>query len=153
MFDIEKFLDLTDYATEERKSRRKGSKGTAEYFTPCKLIEKLCSKISEEKWNDTKADFLEPCAGNGQMVCYIIWNKIRHGSTWKQALEHTWAVELLESNVAEMKERVIKMLELMEIDFDKEEAISIMEHNIVCCDFFKFDFINWKKIDDSVPLF
>ena len=89
-FNIEEFLSLADYATEERSERRQGSGGTQEFFTNYVLVKKMCDKISPEKWNDPNANFLEPSAGNGQFVVYIIYNKIKHGSTWEQALSHTW---------------------------------------------------------------
>lgn len=109
----------------------------------------MCDKISPEKWNDPNANFLEPSTGNGQFVVYIIYNKIKHGSTWEQALSHTWGVELLESNVKETHDRVIKLLHNMNIKFDESKAIEIMEHNLVCSNFFDWDFDNWCPIKES----
>ena len=105
-FNIEQFLDLSTYATDTRVARRKSNdeleiSNTNEFFTPYSIVKKMCDKISEDKWNDPNANFLEPSVGNGQFVVYIIYNKIKHGSTWEQALYHTWGVELLESNVKE----------------------------------------------------
>ena len=148
-FNIEEFLSLDGYATDERTNRRSGSGGTQEYFTPFSLIRIMCSKISEEKWNDPNSEFLEPSFGNGNFIVYIIYNKIKHGSTWEQALSHTWGVELLESNVKETHDRVIKLLHNMNIKFDESKAIEIMEHNLVCSNFFKWDFDNWCPIKES----
>jgi hypothetical protein len=110
-------------------------------------------KISEDKWSDVNADFLEPSMGNGQFVIYIIYNKIMHGSTWYEALQHTWGVELLEDNVRETHQRIHNLLEQMDIEYDKEMAQQIMDHNLVCSDFFKWDFENWCPIKKTVPLF
>ena len=152
-FSIEQFLDLSTYATETRVARRKSNdeleiSNTNEFFTPYSIVKKMCDKISPEKWNDPNANFLEPSTGNGQFVVYIIYNKIKHGSTWEQALSHTWGVELLESNVKETHERVIKLLHNMNIKFDEVKAQEIMNHNLVCSNFFKWDFDNWRPIKE-----
>ena len=154
-FNIDEFLSLQNYATNERQKRRKGSGGSQEYFTPSKLIRKMADKISEEKWSDINADFLEPCAGNGQMVIYIIYNKIMHGSSWLDTLQHTWSVELLEDNVKETHKRIHDLFEQMHIDYDKEKAQEIMNHNLVCHNFFNWDFKNWCPIKEekALPLF
>lgn len=148
-FNIEEFLSLDGYATDERTNRRRGAEGTQEYFTPSTLVIKMANKISEDKWNDPNANFLEPSAGNGNFVVYIIYNKIKHGSTWEQALSHTWGVELLESNVKETHERVIKLLHNMNIKFDEVKAQEIMKHNLVCSNFFDWDFENWCPIKNE----
>lgn len=148
-FNIEEFLSLDGYANDARTNRRSGSGGSQEFFTNYVLVKKMCDKISPEKWNDPNANFLEPSTGNGQFVVYIIYNKIKHGSTWEQALSHTWGVELLESNVKETHDRVIKLLHNMNIKFDESKAIEIMKHNLVCSNFFDWDFDNWCPIKNE----
>ena len=155
-FNIEEFLSLDGYATDERVARRKTNdklkiSNTNEYFTPFSLIRLMCSKISEEKWNDPNSEFLEPSMGNGNFIVYIVYNKIKHGSTWEQALSHTWGVELMEDNVKETHERVIKLLHNMNIKFDESKAIEIMEHNLVCSNFFDWDFDNWCQLKEQEP--
>lgn len=147
-FNIEKFLSLDGYDTETRTSRRKGSNSTQEFFTPYSLVKKMSDKIPEETWNNPSKTFLEPSMGNGQFVVYIIYNKILHGSTWQQALESTFGVELMKDNVIETHERIIELLTLMEIPFDETLARDIMNHNLVCSDFFKWDFENWCPIKE-----
>ena len=78
-FNIENFLDLVDYATDERVARRKGSKSTQEFFTPYEIVKRMGDKISEEDWSNPNKTFCEPCFGNGQFVIYIIWNRLQHG--------------------------------------------------------------------------
>ena len=51
-FDIKKFLDLNDYITPERKSRRKyclQGTGTGEFFTPYSIVKRMCDKVSDEQ--------------------------------------------------------------------------------------------------------
>lgn len=154
-FNIEEFLSLKGYDTETRISRRKGSGGSQEFFTPYELVKHMGDKISEESWNNPDEKFLEPSAGNFNFILYIIWNKIIHGSTWKQALSTTYGVELMEDNVQEGYERIHNLLKGMEINYDIEEANKIMKHNMVCSDFFKWDFDNWCPIKENKcePLF
>ena len=116
-FDIEQFLNLDNYTTDERLSRRKGAGSTQEFFTPYSIVKKMCEKISESDWSDPSKTFLEPCFGNGQFIIYIIWNRICHGIDWQTALETCYGVELMEDNVQECKERVIELLKELGIEF------------------------------------
>lgn len=148
-FNIEEFLSLAGYATNERQERRKGSGGTQEFFTPYKLIRKLADKISEKTWSDPDKNFLEPCMGNGQMILYIIYNRIIHGIPWDITLSHLWGIDILEDNVKETHHRIHELLKQMNINYDKEQAQHILNHNLVCSDFFKWDFKNWKPIIEN----
>ena len=148
-FNIEHFLNLQGYATDERKSRRKGSKGTQEFFTPYSIVKRMGDKISEEDWSNPNKTFCEPCFGNGQFVIYIIWNRIQHGIDWYTALSTCYGVELMPDNVQEAKDRIIELLKSLNIDFNEQEARDIMNKNLVCSDFFKWDFENWRPISES----
>ena len=60
MFNIVEFLDLSDYATDIRKARRKGgTKSTQEFFTPYSIVKKMCDKISDEDWQDPSKTFCD----------------------------------------------------------------------------------------------
>lgn len=142
---IQQLLDLTDYATEERKARRKGSKSTQEFFTPYEIVKKMSEKVSEEVWADPTKTFCEPCFGNGQFVLYIIWNRIQHGVDYLTALKTCYGVELMQDNVDETYERIFNLLELLAINYDKNNVLRILKKNLVCSDFFEWDFENWCK--------
>ena len=148
-FNIEHFLSLEDYATDERQSRRSGSSGTQEFYTPYSIVKRMCDKISEADWSNPEKTFLEPSFGNGQFIIYIIYNRIQHGVSWKDALSTLYGVELMPDNVQETKDRIISLLSEMEIQFNKAEALKIMDHNLVCSDFFKWDFENWCPIKEQ----
>ena len=149
-FDIEKYLDLSNYATDERVSRRKDSDvNSQEFFTPYSIVKRMCDKISEDDWSNPEKTFLEPSFGNGQFIIYIIYNRILHGVSWKDALSTLYGVELMPDNVQETKDRIIFLLSEMEKLFNKEEAMKIMDHNLVCSDFFKWDFENWCPIKEQ----
>lgn len=155
MIDIEKFLDLSNYATDTRVSRRKGAGGSQEFFTPYSLVKRICDKISEADWSNPEKTFLEPSFGNFQFGCYILYKRLLSGIDWKTALSTLYGVELMPDNVKESKQRVLNMFDEMEIEYDKKEAQKIMDHNLVCSDFFKWDFENWRSIEEkkSVSLF
>lgn len=146
-------MDLSAYATETRVARRKSNdeleiSNTNEFYTPYEIVKRMSDMVPEEKWNDPNAEFLESSFGNGQFVIYIIYNKIIHGSTWEQALSHTWGVELMEDNVKETHDRVISLLRKMDIEFNEYTAREIMKHNLVQSDFFLWDFENWCPIKE-----
>jgi len=142
---IEQLLNIDDYATETRKARRKGSKSTAEFFTPYEIVKKMAEKVSEEVWADPTKTFCEPCFGNGQFVLYIIWNRIQHGVDYLTALKTCYGVELMQDNVKETYERIFNLLDSLEIDYDKNKVLRILKKNLVCSDFFEWDFENWCK--------
>lgn len=143
-FNLEQFLDLTGYDNDIRKSRRKGSGGTQEFFTPFSIVEKMCLKVPEEDWRDHTKLFCEPCFGNGNFLIAIIYYRILNGIDWKTALETCYGVELMQDNVYETHGRIIKLFDALGIDYDEDEAMDIMLRNLVCHDFFTWDFEHWR---------
>lgn len=148
-FNIEQFLDLTNYATDTRVARRKTGKKTQEFFTPYPIVKRMCDKIPDEDWADPEKTFLESSFGNGQFVVYIVWNRIQHGVDWQTALKTLYGVELMADNVLECHDRVIDLLTKLGIEFDERAARKIMKKNLVCSDFFKWDFEHWRPIPDK----
>ena len=146
---IEQLLDLTNYATETRVARRKTGKKTNEFFTPYSIVKRMCDKIPGSDWEDPTKTFLESSFGNGQFVVYIVWNRIQHGIDWETALKTLYGVELMFDNVQECHDRVIDLLTKLGIEFDERTARKIMKKNLVCSDFFKWDFENWRPIPEK----
>ena len=145
---ISDILDLTNYS-ESRKDRRKGSGGTQEFFTPYEIVKKMCDKISDDDWKDPNKTFLEPCFGNGQFCLYIIYKRLHARINWKTALETLYGVELMEDNVKETKERILDLLDKLKIKYDKEIAKQIMDKNLICSDFFTWNFEKWRPMTDD----
>ena len=136
--------------TETRLARRKGSGGTQEFFTPSSLVSKMCDKIPSTDWSNPAKTFLEPCFGNGNFLVEIIRRRIvDYSIDWKIVLNNLYGVELMSDNVQEAKDRIIELLKSLNIDFNEQEARDIMNHNLVCSDFFKWDFENWRPISES----
>ena len=140
----------TSYITETRLARRKGPGGTQEFFTPSSLVSKMCDKIPSTDWSNPTKTFLEPCFGNGNFLVEIIRRRIvDYSIDWKIVLNNLYGVELMSDNVQEAKDRIIELLKNLKIDFNEQEARDIMNHNLVCSDFFKWDFENWRPISEG----
>ena len=140
----------TSYITDTRLARRKGPGGTQEFFTPSSLVSKMCDKIPSTDWSNPTKTFLEPCFGNGNFLVEIIRRRIvDYSIDWKIVLNNLYGVELMSDNVQEAKDRIIELLKNLNIDFNEQEARDIMDHNLVCSDFFKWDFENWRPISEG----
>ena len=149
-FDIQQFLDLTGYEANRKDRRKSKEVNSQEFFTPYSIVKRMCDKVSDEDWADPNKTFLEPSAGSGQFVIYIVWNRLQHGIDWKTALKTCYSVELMQDNVDEMKERVHKMLSQICSDtYNKASATRIMNKNFVCANFFEWDFENWKPMTEE----
>jgi hypothetical protein len=147
---IQEILDLSNYATETRVARRKGgSKSTQEFFTPYEIVKRMCDKVSENDWRNPDKTFLEPCFGNGQFVLYIIYKRLHSKINWKTTLETLYGVELMQDNVDETKERIIDLLDKLKIKYDKDVAYEIMNRNLVCSDFFEWNFEEWRPYTED----
>ena len=143
--DIEQFLSLEGYDTETRKARRKNSEvNTQEFFTPYEIVKKMADKIPDEDWSNPSKTFCDPCFGNGQFIVYIIWNRLQHGIDWYTAVNTCFGVELMQDNVREAHHRVIKLLDALDIYYDEDLVMDTLLKNLVCADFFKWNFDEWR---------
>jgi len=154
-FNIEQFLSLEGYV-DSRLNRRKDNEKTNEFFTPYSIVKKMCEKVSNEDWSDPDKNFLEPSFGNGQFIIYILYNRIIHGINWRTALETCYGIELMSDNVRETKERILNLLYQLDlegiIDFnnkDRDKAMEIMNHNLICHDFFEWNFEEWRPYTEE----
>ena len=143
MIDIQKFID--NYTSSNTDTRLKRRKKTGEFYTPYSIVKKMMDKIEPEMWADPDKTFLEPSFGDGNFIIAILYRRIvEHGIDWKTALENCYGVELMQDNVDETKERIIDLLNKLNIEYNKDVAYEIMNRNLVCSDFFEWDFENWK---------
>lgn len=150
-FNIEKYLDLSNYETSNRLKRRDevgiiGKHGSNEFFTPYSIVKSMCDKVDASTWSDPTKTFVEPSFGNGQFILMILYTRFQHGIDWRTALKTCYGVELMADNVEECKQRVCGMLSQLCDDFDEALARSIMDKNFICHDFFTWDFENWCEL-------
>lgn len=143
---IQDIIDI-DYATDVRKSRRKTGLKTQEFFTPYSIIQRMMDKVDAETWADKTKTFIDPCFGNGNILLGILHRRIfQYNIPWQQALSTLYGVELMSDNVDECKKRICSLLSGVD-GFDEAEARKIMDKNLVCADFFKWDFANWRPLE------
>ena len=143
MIDIQKFID--NYTSSNTDTRLKRRKKTGEFYTPYSIVKKMMDKIEPEMWADPDRTFLEPSFGDGNLIIAILYRRIiEHGIDWRTALETLYGVELMQDNVDETKERIIDLLNKLNIEYDKDVAYEIMNRNLVCSDFFKWNFEEWR---------
>lgn len=146
MKDLKQYLDLTGYDNEVRRARRKTGEKTQEFFTPYEIVKKMCDKIPEEDWRDPHKTFLDPCCGNGQFILAIIYYRLSHGVSLEDTLKTTYAVELMQDNVEECKQRIFNMLDDMELDYNRDALRDVLDAHLVCSDFFEWNFQEWRKM-------
>lgn len=115
-------------------------KKNGEVFTPFSVIDQLISKIPEEQWKDPKARFLDPCAGNGQILIGMLKKRLASGISTEDAVKTLYGVELMQDNRDLCVKRILEIV--------GPKYAEIVNHNIVCADFFKWDFENWKPKEE-----
>lgn len=111
-----------------------------EVFTPFAVIDQMIAKIPEEKWKDPKATFLDPTAGSGNILIRMLEKRLASGISVEDAVKTLYGVELMQDNRDLCVQRI---LEIVGPKYSK-----IVNKNIVCADFFKWDFENWKPKEE-----
>lgn len=94
--------DPKDWKTKERV------KSSGEVFTPPELINKMLDQVDPILFKPGMT-FLEPAAGDGNMVIEYLKRKIEHGCSPTEALQDTFAVEYMKDNLEAMKNRVLDL--------------------------------------------
>lgn len=92
----------SDQITVERQ------KQTGEVFTPAELINQMLDQVDTSLFAPGKT-FLEPAAGDGNMVIEYLKRKLEHGCTPTEALQDTFAVEYMKDNLEAMRKRVLEL--------------------------------------------
>lgn len=130
-----------------RKGRRKGKNGTSEFFTPYAIVKKMLDKVPVEDWKDPTKTFLEPCCGSGNIIIGILYRRIvEYNIDWKQAVNTLFALDMLEDNISETKERIHNFIkEVFPESYDHDALRDVLDAHLVCCDFFKWNFQEWRE--------
>jgi len=152
---MEQQIKIEDaYATETRKARRKGTGSTQEYFTPTALCNHMLDKLSPDTWTDFSKTILEPSAGNYNFVVLCLERRLKNCKNQddvEKALSTIYSCELMEDNTVEGRNRLYNIITVYGFEVTKK-IIKIIEHNNVCSDFFKWNFENWKPIEEDKPV-
>ena len=136
---------------EKKKKKRKARhQKTQEDFTPVEIC-KILFEGQDELFKNFKKTFCDPCCGTGNIIRYLLRERLNYCKESKdvyEALETIYGTELMEDNIGECHQKMLydcmKWSSENNVDLIDRKLISIIEHNIVCTDTFKWDYENWK---------
>lgn len=116
--------------------RQKRRKQTAEDFTPPKLVNEMLDKLPKEVWTDNKT-FLDPAAGNGNMLIEVLKRKLSHNHDPLQALSTLYGTDIMADNIREARIRLIKVIrDHVKSNHlpapDRIKLIKILWKNLIC---------------------
>jgi type I restriction-modification system DNA methylase subunit len=106
-------------------------KATGEVFTPTKLVREMLEQIPIEQFQDATKTFLDNSCGDGQFLGEVLIRKMENGSTFEQALQTIYGVDLMQDNVNLCRERLL---------CGQTHLQHIVEKNIVCHDALTYDY-------------
>ena len=116
-------------------------KETEECFTPTWLVQKGLTEyekhISDIFSNPSKT-FIDNSCGDGQFLGEVLIRKMENGSTFEQALQTIYGVDLMQDNVKLCQDRLL---------CGREDLRHIVEQNIVCADALRYHY----RFDGSHP--
>lgn len=116
-------------------------KKNGEVFTPFAIIDQMIAKIPEEKWKDPKATFVDPTAGSGNILVRMLEKRLASGISVEDAVKTLYGVELMQDNRDLCIQRILEIV--------GPTYTEIVNKNIVCADFFKWDFENWETKEEN----
>lgn len=152
---------------------KKRVKENAEVFTPNHIVNDMLNLIPEVEYKNPLSKWFEPSCGNGNFLIEIIKRKLSYYDTNNKdsqeiyclkILSNIYAVELMQDNIDEAIERILKFLdETIFINDDKRKerflflANSILYDNIQIGNFLKdqifYSHYNWDENNNYTILF
>ena len=106
-------------------------KSTGEVFTPTRTVQRILAKIPIDQFTDPAKTFLDNSCGDGQFLGEVLIRKMENGSTFEQALQTIYGVDLMQDNVDQCRERLL---------CGRTDLAHIVERNIVCHDALTYDY-------------
>lgn len=143
---------LKENTTDIRKERHEI---TQEDFTPNHILELFASDFFSDDFKDKDKVFVDNSCGNGNMLIFVISNKLNNDISYIDTLESVYGIDLMEDNIRECHERIKQLLIDRNIDFDESKVDEILNEHIVCYDALDWNYKEWKpnfKIEHT-PLF
>jgi type I restriction-modification system DNA methylase subunit len=101
-------------------------------FTPTPLVQKILDELPIELFNIPTKTFCDPSCGDGQFLGEVLIRKMENGSTFEQALDTIYGVDLMQDNVNLCRERLL---------CGQEQYRHIVEKNIVCANALTYDYL------------
>jgi type I restriction-modification system DNA methylase subunit len=106
-------------------------KATGEVFTPTELVREMLEQIPIDQFTDPNKTFLDNSCGDGQFLGEVLIRKMEMSSTFEQALQTIYGVDLMQDNVDLCRERLL---------CGRTDLAHIVERNIVCHDALTYDY-------------
>jgi len=111
-----------------------------EIFTPRSLTLEMLRQVPKETISDPSKTFLDPSCGDGAFLSCIVYLKVKTGSTPVQALSTTFGVDIMQDNVDDCRERMLKHAEKASGETRTDEWVTWVNRNVVCHDTLTYDF-------------
>ena len=134
--------DRADMSGVERDHLR--VKATQEVFTPTVMVQDMLDRFDLSLFQNTDQEFVDPTCGDGQFLGEVLIRKIENGSTFEQALQTIYGVDLMQDNVNLCRERLL---------CGREDLRHIVEKNIVCHDALTYDYSFGEQVTFGNGLF
>lgn len=144
---MEKEYSYKNYTTKDDGIERSQEriKKNGEVFTPDSIIQTMMDMVEDQTiWSNPEKTFLDPTCGDGNIIVAMLTRRLNSGVSPRDAVSTMYGVELMQDNVDKCKERIRVLLGSEESpchDYD-----DILDENIVCHDFFDWDFDNWRPL-------
>ena len=136
--------------TDKRKERHRK---TQEDFTPVEIC-KLLFEGQDELFKNFNKTFCDPCCGTGNIIRYLLRGRLEYctkSNDVYNALETIYGTEWMEDNIEECQQKMLSdclaWSSEHNIDLIDSKLKSIIRHNIVCTDTFKWDYENWESLE------
>jgi hypothetical protein len=91
----------------------------------------MLEQIPINRFQDPAKTFLDNSCGDGQFLGEVLIRKMENGSTFEQALQTIYGVDLMQDNVDQCRERLL---------CGRTDLAHIVERNIVCHDALTYDY-------------
>lgn len=124
----------TDNVSSTKKSEiksKKRVKSLGEVFTPRELVDEMLEKVSPVIWQDKDQTFIDPACGNGNFLVRILSKRLDSGVQYEDALSTLYGIDIMQDNVDDCHERLIKILDDNNIKYNKKKVQKILNSNIV----------------------
>lgn len=115
-------------------------KSLGEVFTPRRLCLELLRRVPKDHWSDLSRTFLDPSCGDGAFLSCVVHLKVKAGSAPLQALQTTYGVDIMQDNVDDCRESLLKHAEKVSGQTRTDEWIKAVTKNVVCHDALIYDF-------------
>jgi type I restriction-modification system DNA methylase subunit len=109
-------------------------KSTGEVFTRDWMVRYGLDQIEQrdpDAFSNPSKTFVDPAAGDGAMLVEALIKKMENGSTFEQALQTIYGVDLMPDNVDLCRDRLL---------CGREDLRHIVEQNIVCADALRYHY-------------